>query len=1028
LHILHCTSLGTSILNEFIRRLQEAGKNGTASRMALVLPSPYLLEWARTQLRLTAVPAWESPRILSLDELAANLSGLPKISRVEQEMLIDSIVKEFAGAGLFSYFDTIADFPGFVAALARLFDEFKMAAVTPDELEVAVEALEGEVERNVGRDTALMGLFRAYQTRLVEYSLMDVGGMYRLAIETLEREERALPFENIFMAEFSVLSPLRIQLVEGLKRRTSMEIGICFEKNRPSVFRAVEPVYQALVGMNFRPEFYVANNDVSPALDHLRRDLFSDRPVQMQEAAGIKLQCLPNRSKELSVTADRIKYMLLQGALSPHEVAVVINDPSAYFRLRPIFDDRGIPVDKTESMPVMERALPRLVFSWLDMLQDRGSRAGVLAVLKSPYVRDKLGWDGDQLEKCLLDEVIRDWEDWKAALERQAPCEEVGEVWRQGWEELRRRAQEWSGAAPWTKWADLLRGLISWLDVPEALGRRRGCGTLSLFEVRAEMQSLQALQEIADQMERLTGLLRQTGEIVGIGEFADVLRRMLEDTSISLTERHDTGVQVVTPETASGMNFRAVFVLGLAEGEFPAPPRESWLYSDRERRTLREAGVFLSTSEDRTASEDFSFSLAAGMATEQLVFSALTDSETLPSRFLSEVTRLFASDAIKTETFGPHQVVADRLDEAWSRRELLQATLYHVWRQPEHPAVWDEMYSSLRSLMPDGFEKKATIEAERTGSYAGLVDPSLIGSSRFSPSSLEQYAVCPFAYFVTEVMKLSEWDVAQEGFDALSSGSVWHEVLAAFLGRYRGKKLDPKAVDIYVQELDRLLATAVDRREQQGKVMPDVWWRFEKPRWETALRSWLIGELERQAGTELVPCFFEWAFGTAARSGCDPASIEYPLMLAGNGNEAPIELQGKVDRIDAGGSQYRIIDYKTGKPPARKQVEQGLRLQVPVYMMAVEELMYKNGEQSGEGVYLPVGTTTPELKLPGGKITKDELLDAAKQYVTQYVSGIRIGKFPAQPAGACPSYCMARTFCRRNSEADGEGTEETVDE
>ena len=1016
------------MLDEFIRRLQEAGATGTAGRMALVLPSPYLLERARTFLRMTELPVWEFPRVLSLDELAANLSGLPKISRVEQELLIDGIVKETAGAGLFPYFDKILDFPGFIAALARLFDEFKMASVTPDELEMAVEALADEMERNLDRDAAIVGLFRAYQDRLVEYSLVDVGGMYRLAMETLEQQEKPLPFERIFMAEFSVLSPLRLQLIENLKRRVPMEIGICFEKNRPSVFRCVEPVYQALVGMNFAPEFHEGCADSTPALKHLRQELFGAQPLQSEAAAGMKILLSPSRSKELSVTADRIKALLLQGTYSPQEVAVVVNAPESYSRLRSVFDDRRVPVDKAGDMPVMERALPRLVFSWLDLLQERGSRASAMAVLKSPYVGDKLDWDGDLLEKCMLGEVLRSWDDWEPAMQRQAPDESSGEAWRQGWQELMTRAREWSEEVTWSQWAELLRELLVWFDAPATLGRRLGAGILSLQEVRAELQSLQLLMDVADQIEQFPNLLQQTGKEIRIGEFTDILRRMLQDAKVSLSDRQDTGVQVVTPETASGMNFRAVFLLGLAEGEFPAPPKESWLYSDRERRTLRETGIFLSTSEERAAAADFSFSLAAGMATEQLVFSVLTDSETLPSRFLAEVTRLYAKDAIEVETFGPHQVVAEKTDAVWSSRELLNATLHHVWQDAAHPPSWDAVYSALSGILPDGLEKKATIEDSRTGAYAGLIDPSLIQVSRFSPSALEQYAVCPFAYFVTEVLKLGQWDEAQEGFDALSSGSVWHEILASFLTRYRSKKLDPMAMDSYAQELVRLLENTVARRELQGKIVPDVWWQFEKPRWEKALRSWLSGELERQADTDRVPSFFEWAFGAERLSGCDAESTELPLTIEGNDKEETMELQGKVDRIDEGGGAYRIIDYKTGKAPARKQIEQGLRLQIPVYMMAVEELMYKNQKITGDGVYLPVGVAAPELKLPGAKMTQEELFAATKQYVTGYVAGIRSGKFPAQPTGTCPSYCMGRTFCRLQAEPDGEGTEDTTDE
>ena len=272
-NVLHCMPLGESLLPEFIRCLQEAGKKGCSGGMALVLPSPYLLEQARTRLRLTDVPAWEFPRILSLDELAAYLAGVRKISRLEQEFIINGIVRESMAAGGFPYFGKIADFPGFITALARLFDEFKMAAVTPAELVDAIEALRDEVERNAERDAAICALFGAYQKKLDELSRVDLGGLYEAAIEKLAQRDRRLPFDRIFLAEFSVLSPVRLQLIQCLKNRQEMEleIGICYEKNRPGVFRSVEPVYDTLVGMGFQPEFHPAASNPSPALRHLRR-------------------------------------------------------------------------------------------------------------------------------------------------------------------------------------------------------------------------------------------------------------------------------------------------------------------------------------------------------------------------------------------------------------------------------------------------------------------------------------------------------------------------------------------------------------------------------------------------------------------------------------------------------------------------------------------------------------------------------------------------------------------------------------
>jgi len=101
-------------------------------------------------------------------------------------------------------------------------------------------------------------------------------------------------------------------------------------------------------------------------------------------------------------------------------------------------------------------------------------------------------------------------------------------------------------------------------------------------------------------------------------------------------------------------------------------------------------------------------------------------------------------------------------------------------------------------------------------------------------------------------------------------------------------------------------------------------------------------------------------------------------VLTGGENVEPVELQGKVDRIDSCGEQFRIIDYKTGKPPPRRQVEQGLRLQVPLYMMAAEALLGKQGETSSDGLYVQVGAATSELGLPGAKISREELLEISR--------------------------------------------------
>jgi RecB family exonuclease len=134
-----------------------------------------------------------------------------------------------------------------------------------------------------------------------------------------------------------------------------------------------------------------------------------------------------------------------------------------------------------------------------------------------------------------------------------------------------------------------------------------------------------------------------------------------------------------------------------------------------------------------------------------------------------------------------------------------------------------------------------------------------------------------------------------------------------------------------------------------------------------------------------------------------------------------------VDRIDADAAELRVIDYKSGQIPTNKQVQQGVCLQVPVYMLAAQTLLGPGGS-CREGLYVPVGREGRDFALPGKKLSPEELFDLTGQFVLQWADGIRSGKFPAQPAIECASYCPAASFCRRSEAAEAEDSEEPQDE
>ena len=1025
MHSLHCSPIGASQLDSFIERLLQQGVDTQQQRTALMLPSPYLLEQVRQRLKRTELPGWEFPGLFSMDELAEQLAGCRKISRVEQEMILEEILAEFGQDEACACFAGVAGFPGFVAALARLFDEFKMADATPDELDSVMEGVAEAPGGNVTRDAAIAQLFRRYQDKLAEYALVDIAGTYLLAAEALAKPATELPFERLLIAEFSILSPLRLRFVAGLQRRVPVEISIYYEKNQSGLYAATEPVIEALQGMNFVLQQAAASSNASGPLQHLQRHLFAESPPVRQDAAGLKILLSPNRAREVAVVADQVKTALLSGRLQPSDIALVVREPAQYRQLRQSFDERGVPIDAPLTVTIGERACVRLVFHWLELLRGRGALSEATAVIKSPFLRQKWRWDADLVEHRLSAGLLRSWQDWPAAIDRYAPDQATAELWSARLAELREQQTVWTELTRKESVFAAFRAWADWLDLPGALRQCRSQGTLSLAEVRAELLAWQAVLSAVAELEQMFSYLQQGHEPLGPGEFAALLRRMLQGTVIELTGRQEAGVQLVSPGTASGMKFSLVFVLGLTEGEFPAQPRESWLYGDGQRRLFGEMGLELSTAAARGLLEDFYFALAIGMARDELVLSAVADSERLPSRYLNEVTRLFAADAVLVETSGIEQIVANTPAAARSRAEINRAALRHCWQGSGQAAEWQSVYGAILAELPQGLTERARIEANRSAVYAGTVPASLIEQTRFSASALERYAVCPFAFFVTDVLALTGREDADEGVDAMSAGAIWHEILATFMAGRQGQRLEPAELLDYAEQLLALLDRSVQKREQQGRLVPGVWWKYERRRWKRAIRQWLAGELERQRNSLLQPRYFEWAFGMESGPGSDDRSTELPLIVEQDG--VRVELQGKVDRIDADATAYRVIDYKSGRIPANKQLQQGVCLQVPVYMMAAETLL---GQQfsGGDGLYAPVGQSGRDFLLPGKNDSREELFALTRQHLVQSASGIRAGNFPARPASDCPAYCPAAGFCRQDKDTDSDSAEELQDE
>jgi ATP-dependent helicase/nuclease subunit B len=173
---------------------------------------------------------------------------------------------------------------------------------------------------------------------------------------------------------------------------------------------------------------------------------------------------------------------------------------------------------------------------------------------------------------------------------------------------------------------------------------------------------------------------------------------------------------------------------------------------------------------------------------------------------------------------------------------------------------------------------------------------------KLSVTEIETWLRDPYAIYARHVLKLRPLDALDETIGPLERGTALHKALELFVAKY------PAALPDDAVEQLATIADAVFAEAGVPKAALAVW----RPRFLAAAQGFV--EIERDRRAALAAPHLEKR-GT--------------LTIAARGGD--FTLSGVADRIDIltdGSAQ--IVDYKSGTPPSRKQVEQLLSPQLPL--------------------------------------------------------------------------------------------------
>ena len=245
---------------------------------------------------------------------------------------------------------------------------------------------------------------------------------------------------------------------------------------------------------------------------------------------------------------------------------------------------------------------------------------------------------------------------------------------------------------------------------------------------------------------------------------------------------------------------------------------------------------------------------------------------------------------------------------------------------------------------------------------------------QLSYSAITAYRDCPRQYWYRYVQRLPVVQSAEA-----VHGVILHEALRhAGELRRQGKELTARRL------------TAIHQEAWKSATFPDE-------RRAPAFKRNGAAELEAyraRGGFDAIPAYLEQPFEVA---------VEPPVSASGSSPTGGWKLRGIIDRVDpvmgpAGGA-WRIIDYKSGRPIARRRRD----LQVALYALAARAALSLEKVEL-EVVYLASGESVLVDKV-------DRLVHEAEAEGTEVAEGIRAGSFEPQPERRRCRLCPYRLAC-----------------
>ena len=709
-------------------------------------------------------------------------------------------------------------------------------------------------------------------------------------------------------------------------------------------------------------------------LKHLEENFYAvPYKTYKEEPKNIKMFLANNQYTEIEHIASEIVKLVRNENYRYKDISVITKNLNLYSSLiKVIFASYNIPVFIDEKKELSENILVKFLIAVLEICNKNWSYEAVFNYLKTGFVNI------DKEEIFKLENYCIRWgikgnkwykEDWNYVGKEEYTEEELARL-----NELRkmivtpiRKLQEKSRKD--NSFINLTKILYEFLEemkIEEVITSKiEKLEEKGFIELANEYESsFKVLIELFDEIVLVFG-----EEKTNFDKYMSILKIGLKNTGLGKIPATQDQVIVGDVNRSRSHKVRAVFIIGINDGEFPSIYKDEGFFNDKDREYLKAQGFDLANgSLENLYEENFNIYKAFTIAEEKLFLSyASSDNEgrTLrPSILITKLKKIYpklkeTSDIITQEkeiitTNNTFDNLIEKLN-SYQEGEEIEDIWFDVLKYYENNPLWKgRLQKSLEGIKYTNVPEK--IKPEFIKKLYGETLHTTI-------SRLERYRSCPFSFYLEYGLKLKEKKSLK--LQPIDTGSFMHEVIDEFFEEVSTKKISIKDLD--KAEIEKIVKQIIEEKLNLKanyifKSIPKFMVLTNRLCRLVTLSIVYIVQGLQATDFEVVGNEIEFKNGK-----------EYKPIEITTEDGRKVEITGKIDRIDlakdATGKYIRIIDYKSSaKDINLNEVLAGLQLQLITYLDAVCE----EKDVIPAGV-LYFGLTEPKLdKVKNSKNITDE--------------------------------------------------------